>query len=110
MKEYSEEQIKYHQKRWDPQGIHLLRGETIERMKSAGMEPEEPDNEDENIKSVAVQFAEILEKHAKRVRSTENQILLRIKANGFSTIFEELIEKIVKECKDEHLLDQDGDG
>ena len=59
--------------------------------------------------SVAVQFAEILEKHAKRVRSTENQILLRIKVNGFSTIFEELIEAIIIDCKDEHLLDESGD-
>lgn len=64
--------------------------------------------EDTDMKSVAVQFAEILEKYAKRVRSTENQILLRINTNGFSTIFEELIEAVVMDCKDEELLDQSG--
>lgn len=64
---------------------------------------------DDRGDSVAIQFAEILEKYAKRVRSTENQILLRIKVNGFSTIFEELIETIVEDCKDEHLIDESGD-
>lgn len=109
MSKYLEEQIEYHRKRWDVQGTHLSRNETIERMESAGIEPEEPDDEDEDMKSVAVQFAEILEKHAKRVRFTENQILLRIKVNGFSTIFETLIEAIIVDCKDEHLLDESGD-
>jgi len=108
MEGYSDKQIEYYREQWDPQGVHLSRVETIERMEAAGIEPEEPEDDDERMKSVAVQFAEILEKHAKHIRSTENQILLRIKVNGFSTIFEKLIEAIVMDCKDEELLDQDG--
>jgi len=65
-------------------------------------------NDTDDMKSVAVQFAEILEKHAKHVWSTEDEILLLIKMDGFGTTFEGLIKAIVEDCKDEHLLDQDG--
>jgi len=105
MNRYSEEQIKYHRERWDPQGIHLLRGETIERMEAAGIEPDD----NEHMKSVTVQFAEILEKHAKHIRSTEDEILLLIKMDGFGTTFGRLIEEIIGDCKDEHLIDESGD-
>lgn len=57
--------------------------------------------------SVAIQFAEILEKHAKHVRDTEDEILLLIKIDGFSATFENLLEAIVNDCKDESLLIED---
>lgn len=109
MNKYSDEQIKYHRERWDSQGVHLSWAETIERMEAAGIEPEEPDDEDERMTSVVVQFAEILEKHAEHARSTEDEILLLIKIDGFSATFEDLIEAIVMDCKDEHLIDESGD-
>lgn len=64
---------------------------------------------DDRGDSVAIQFAEILEKNAKHVRSTEDEILLLIKIDGFQSTFEGLVEAIVINCKDEHLLDQDVD-
>lgn len=64
---------------------------------------------DDRGDSVAIQFAEILEKHAKHIRSTEDQILLLIKIDGFQSTFEGLVEAIVMDCKDEHLLDPDED-
>lgn len=39
MMKYSEEQIKFYREHWDPQGVHLSRSETIERMEAAGIEP-----------------------------------------------------------------------
>lgn len=39
MKEYSDKQIEHYREQWDPQGVHLSRSETIERMESAGIEP-----------------------------------------------------------------------
>lgn len=61
------------------------------------------------MSSVAVQFAEILEETARRVRIIEDEILLLIKIDGFSATFEDLIMEIVIDCKDEHMLDQDRD-
>lgn len=39
MEKYSEKQIEYYREHWDPQGVHLSRSETIERMEAAGIEP-----------------------------------------------------------------------
>jgi len=38
--EYSDKQVKLHRDYWDLYGVHLSRNETIERMESAGIEPE----------------------------------------------------------------------
>lgn len=40
MMKYSDEQVEYHREHWDPQGVHLSRSETIERMEAAGIESE----------------------------------------------------------------------
>jgi len=41
MKKYSDKQIEHYREQWDPQGVHLSRVETIERMEAAGIELEE---------------------------------------------------------------------
>jgi len=40
MEEYSDKQVEHYREHWDPQGVHLSRSETIERMEAAEMEPE----------------------------------------------------------------------
>lgn len=61
-----------------------------------------------NTESVAVQFAEVLEKQARHIRDTEDEILLLMKIDGIYTVIEDLLEAIIIDCKDERLLDESG--
>ncbi len=55
MMKYSEELIKHYREHWDPQGTHLSRNETIERMEAAGIEPKKIkiENIDEHLAILA---------------------------------------------------------